>query len=69
MAAPIAFGQLSYVLMQFVDQVMVSRLSTAALAAVATSEVQRSGGAKRLSARVDTGQRALAEVLRRLGGV
>ncbi len=34
MAAPIAFGQLSYVLMQFVDQVMVSRLSTAALAAV-----------------------------------
>ena len=43
-----------------------TRAAFAALAAVATSEVQRSGGAKRLSARVDTGQRALAEVLRRL---
>ncbi len=33
MAAPIVFGQLSYVLMQFADQVMVARLGTAALAA------------------------------------
>lgn len=33
MAAPIVFGQLSYVLMQFIDQVMVARLGTAALAA------------------------------------
>ena len=33
MAAPIVFGQLSYVLMQFVDQIMVARLGTAALAA------------------------------------
>ncbi len=35
MAAPIVFGQLSYVLMQFADQVMVSRLGTEQLAATA----------------------------------
>jgi len=33
MAAPIVFGQFSYVLMQFVDQVMVARLGTEELAA------------------------------------
>ncbi|MEA3366293.1 MAG: MATE family efflux transporter, partial [Candidatus Hydrogenedentes bacterium] len=33
MAAPIVFGQLSYVLMQFIDQIMVARLGTTALAA------------------------------------
>lgn len=38
----------------------------AALASVATSEVQRSNGGKKLSARVSTGQQALAEVLTRL---
>lgn len=43
-----------------------TRSAFAALATVATSEVQRSAGGKRLSARVDTGQRALAQVLHRL---
>ncbi|WP_281496635.1 ATP-binding cassette domain-containing protein [Ornithinimicrobium sp. F0845] len=43
-----------------------TRAAFAALATVATSEVQRSGGGKRLSARVDAGQRALADVLHRL---
>ncbi|QDO87582.1 ATP-binding cassette domain-containing protein [Ornithinimicrobium ciconiae] len=43
-----------------------ARAAFAALATVATSEVQRSAGGKRLSARVDTGQRALAQVLHRL---
>ena len=43
-----------------------TRAAFAALAGVATSEVQRANGGKRLSARVDTGQRALAEVLRAL---
>jgi ABC-2 type transport system ATP-binding protein len=38
----------------------------AALASVATSEVQRSNGGKKLSARVNTGQQALGEVLTRL---
>ncbi|USQ80652.1 ATP-binding cassette domain-containing protein [Ornithinimicrobium faecis] len=42
-----------------------TRAAFAALAGVATSEVQRANG-KRLSARVDTGQRALGEVLRAL---
>lgn len=40
-----------------------ARAAFAALAAVASSEVQRSSGGTRLSARVDTGQRALSEVL------
>ncbi len=43
-----------------------SRAAFAALATVATSEVQRSASGKTLGARVDTGQRALADVLQRL---
>lgn len=43
-----------------------SRDAFAALAAVATGEVQRSASGRTLSARVDSGQHALAEVLRRL---
>lgn len=43
-----------------------TRAAFAALATVATSEIKRSVDGKRLGARVDAGQRALAEVLHRL---
>ena len=44
MAAPIVFGQFSYVVMQFVDQVMVARLGTEELAATGPRSEERRVG-------------------------